>query len=111
VVGRADRVRLLVFLFSILLGNRIGRWIAVGWCQEHISIFRTDIQPKGFQVVGFDEFLSRETIDHARAVLNDSSLAHRMVDHNYELGRKHYSYAVLRTCLRRLVERSCEQSF
>ena len=75
------------------------------------EIFRTDIQPKGFQVIGFDEFLTRETIDHARAVLDDASLAQRMVKHNYELARKHYSYAALRHCLERLIDRSCEGSF
>jgi glycosyltransferase involved in cell wall biosynthesis len=75
------------------------------------EIFRTDIQPKGFQVIGFDEFLTRQTIDQARTVLQDPALAGRIVEHNYQLGRRHYSYTVLRHCLSLLVERSCEQSF
>jgi glycosyltransferase involved in cell wall biosynthesis len=75
------------------------------------EIFRMDIQPKGFQIIGFDEFLTRQTIDHARSVLGDPALAKQMVEHNYQLGRQHYSYEVLRHCLHRIVERSCEHSF
>jgi glycosyltransferase involved in cell wall biosynthesis len=75
------------------------------------EIFHTDIRPKGFQVIGFDEFLAQEAVDHARAVLEDRSLAERMVEHNYELARQHYSYGVLRGCLGHLVERSCGQTF
>ncbi len=75
------------------------------------EIFHTDIRPKGFQVIGFDEFLAQEAVDHARAVLEDRSLAERMVEHNYELGRRHYSYGVLRGCLGHLIERSCGQTF
>ncbi len=75
------------------------------------EIFRMDIQPKGFQIIGFDEFLTRQTIDHARAVLKDPALAGQMVEHNFELGRQHYSYEVLRHCLHRIVEQSCEHSF
>ncbi|HID77511.1 MAG TPA: glycosyltransferase [Planctomycetaceae bacterium] len=75
------------------------------------EIFRRDIEPKGFEVIGFDEFITRQTIEHARRVLNDRSLAARMVEHNYQLGRQHYSYAVLRQCLPRLVQQSCQLAF
>ena len=75
------------------------------------EIFQTDIQPKGFEVICFGEFLSKRTIEHAREVLDDPSLSRRMVEHNYELGRKYYSYTVLRNCLTRLVEQSCERAF
>jgi glycosyltransferase involved in cell wall biosynthesis len=74
------------------------------------EIYRVDIEPKGFQVVSFGDFLTRAAIDHARRVLSDSALARQMADHNYELARKHYSYTVLRNCLQRLVQQSCEHS-
>jgi glycosyltransferase involved in cell wall biosynthesis len=75
------------------------------------EIFRIDIEPKGFQVIGFDEFVTRDTIEQARRVLEDPSLVRQMVEHNYELGRKHYSYSVLRDSLIRLIRQACERSF
>lgn len=68
------------------------------------EIFRRDIQPKGFQVVDFDEFLTRQTIQHARQVLRDPARAAEMVEHNYQLARRHYSYSVLRHCLDQLIQ-------
>jgi len=70
------------------------------------EIFRTDIQPKGFQVVSFGEFLTADTVAHARRVLDDSRVAREMVDHNYELGRRHYSYSVLREHLGWLIRQT-----
>ena len=63
------------------------------------EIFQTDIQPKGFKVIGFDDFIDEDTVRHARAVLDDPSLATEMVEHNYELGRRYYSYRTLRNHL------------
>lgn len=59
------------------------------------EIFRTDIQPKGFRVIGFDDFISDETVAEAQRVLHDPSLADEMGDHNYELGRRFYSFSAL----------------
>lgn len=59
------------------------------------EIFRTDIQPKGFRVIGFDDFISDEAVAEARRVLVDPSLAAEMTGHNYELGRRFYSFAAL----------------
>jgi glycosyltransferase involved in cell wall biosynthesis len=59
------------------------------------EIFRRDIEPKGFQVVRFDDFITEETVHQAEAILRDPSLAAEMAERNYELGRRHYSYRVL----------------
>jgi glycosyltransferase involved in cell wall biosynthesis len=64
------------------------------------EIFKTDIQPKGFKVIGFQDFITQDCVRHARDVLRDPGLAAEMADHNYELGRRHYSY---RTLEKRLV--------
>ncbi len=64
------------------------------------EIFKTDIQPKGFKVIGFEDFITEETIQHAKAILRDPALAAEMTEHNYELGRRYYSY---RTLEKRLV--------
>lgn len=59
------------------------------------EIFRTDIQPKGFKVIGFGDFITEDTVEQARDVLCNPGLATEMVEHNYELGRQHYSYRTL----------------
>ena len=59
------------------------------------EIFKTDIQPKGFRVIGFDDFVDNGVVQQARAVLEDRRLAADMVNHNYELGARYYSYRVL----------------
>ncbi len=59
------------------------------------EIFKTDIRPKGFKVIGFDEFIDDETVLKARTVLRDPAVAQAMLEHNYQLGRRYYSYRTL----------------
>jgi hypothetical protein len=68
------------------------------------EIFRTDIQPKGFQVIGFGDFVTQETVDETRWLLNDPEKKLEMVERNYELGRRYYSYKVLEARLKVLVD-------
>ena len=63
------------------------------------EIFKTDIQPKGFKVIGFEDFITDETVEHAREILLNPARAREMVEHNYELGRRYYSYRTLRSRL------------
>jgi glycosyltransferase involved in cell wall biosynthesis len=67
------------------------------------SIFVTDIEPKGFQVVTMDGYLTRDVVDQVRRVIQDADYRRQMVDHNFELGKAFFSYAVLRRKLRALV--------
>lgn len=72
---------------------------------NNYAIFATDIRPKGFSVIEFDEYMTDATISQTREVLDNPALRAAMVDRNYELGQAHFSYAVLRRKLRaRLVE-------
>ncbi len=73
------------------------------------EIFKTDIQPKGFQVITFDDFISHATVCRAHAILNKSTNLEGMLHTNYELGRKYYSFRVLREQLSALIEHSLEQ--
>ncbi len=59
------------------------------------EIFQRDIRPKGFKVIGFEGFITDATVKQARAVLQNPELAREMAEHNYELGRRYYSYEVL----------------
>jgi glycosyltransferase involved in cell wall biosynthesis len=63
------------------------------------EIFRRDIEPKGFRVIGFEDFITEETVRQAQAILRDPALATEMTRHNYELGRRYYSYRVLEKSL------------
>lgn len=67
------------------------------------EIFKTDIQPKGFRVIGFDEFISDETVHLAREVLENPKIGEQMADHNYEVGRRFYSYDALEESLISLI--------
>jgi len=67
------------------------------------SIFIADIEPRGFKVITMDGYLTHNVVDQVRRVIEDDEYRKEMVDHNYELGRKFYSYAVLRRKLRAMV--------
>jgi glycosyltransferase involved in cell wall biosynthesis len=69
------------------------------------EIFKTDIQPKGFRVVGFDDFITSETVHLAHHVLDNPDFMQQMVEYNYETGRRHYSYSALEANLAVLIKR------
>ena len=64
------------------------------------SIYTKDIKPKGFQVIELDGYVTHAAVDQALRVLDDDSLRREMVEHNYRLGERYYSYAVLQRNLR-----------
>ncbi len=67
------------------------------------SIFITDIEPKGFQVIKMNGFLTRDVITQVQHVVHDRDAREQMVEHNYELSKRFFSYTVLRRKLRSLV--------
>ncbi len=67
------------------------------------EIFRTDIQPKGFRVIGFEDFITEDTVQQVRRLLRDPERVAEMVEHNYALGRIYYSYRTLEQRLTALV--------
>ncbi len=67
------------------------------------SIFISDIEPRGFQVITMNGYLNRDVISHVEKVIQDADYRRQMVDHNYELGKAFFSYSVLRRKLRALI--------
>ena len=63
------------------------------------SIYEIDIKPKGFSVIELDGYVSNSAVLKTREVLSQPSLQQQMVDHNYEVARKSYSYSVLEDIL------------
>jgi len=70
---------------------------------NNYSIYATDIKPKGFKVIEFDGYITEKTITTTRKVLTTPEVSEEMVEHNYQLAIRHYSYAVLRRKLRGLI--------
>ncbi|MCG8448203.1 MAG: glycosyltransferase family 4 protein, partial [Pirellulales bacterium] len=67
------------------------------------SIFVTDIEPKGFQVITMNGYLTKDVVTRVQRVVEDHEHREQMVDSNYELGIKFFSYSVLRRKLRALI--------
>lgn len=67
------------------------------------AIFVRDIEPKGFDLIAIDGFLTKRTIETVRHLLLSSERREQMVAHNYQVAGKHYSYAVLRRWLKTLM--------
>lgn len=66
------------------------------------SIFIQDIEPKGFRLALMDGLITAKVVDEVRRILNDDAYREEMVEHNYTVARRHYSYTVLRRSLRTL---------
>lgn len=59
------------------------------------SIYAVDIKPKGFSVIELDGYVTEKAVEETRRVLENPDLCSRLVAHNYEIARNHYSYSVL----------------
>ena len=67
---------------------------------NNYSIYHKDIKPKGFQVIEIDGYVTEEAVQKTSWVLNDERMRKRMVDTNYVLGQRYFSYEVLDTQLK-----------
>jgi glycosyltransferase involved in cell wall biosynthesis len=63
---------------------------------NNYTIYSTDIEPKGFKAIQFEGFITEDTVQHVKTVLEHPDLALSMAEHNYNLAKKFYSYRVLR---------------
>jgi len=59
------------------------------------AIFEADIEPKGFDVIAFDTFITEKTVEEIRRFLNDPDRAAQAAEKNYMLGWRHLSYELL----------------
>jgi glycosyltransferase involved in cell wall biosynthesis len=71
-------------------------------------IYIADIEPKGFNVISFDGFVTEKIIKKIERILIDNNLRKKMVDKNYRLAQKFFSYQLLGDSLLRLIE-LCER--
>jgi glycosyltransferase involved in cell wall biosynthesis len=74
------------------------------FCNRY-TIFRTDIEPCGFQAIVMEGFLTDEVVSQVRRVLADREFREEMVEQNYRAARKYYSYERVEQELRSILER------
>ena len=67
------------------------------------GIYRTDIEPCGFEEILMDGFLTDDVVDQVRRVLSDEQHRNAMVEHNFEVARQYFSYDRVETELRALL--------
>ena len=71
---------------------------------EAYEIFKCDIQPKGFKVIWFEDFMSREIVEQTQKILCNPDQAIEWAEENYQLGLRYYSYQMLEKRLVALLE-------
>jgi len=64
------------------------------------SIYVQDIEPKGFRLVEMNGYVTRETVEAVRRLIEDPDLRAATVEGNYQLARKHYGFGALKNALR-----------
>jgi glycosyltransferase involved in cell wall biosynthesis len=67
------------------------------------AIYISDIEPIGFDVIVMDGFISSKVIAQIQEVLNNQDRLEAMVERNYQIGEKYFSYEVLEEKLTHLI--------
>jgi len=67
------------------------------------SIYIADIEPVGFDVIVLDGFVSSRVIEQIKKVLSDKNRRQAMVEHNYQIAKRYFSYEVLEEKLMHLI--------
>ena len=69
------------------------------------EIFAKDIEPKGFDLVVMDGFLTKKIIKEVKEILQSPFRREKIVNHNYRIATRHYSYHLLEEQLVPLLNR------
>lgn len=67
------------------------------------DIFMRDIEPKGFETVTIDGYVTNFAAEQVQKLLSDPDRQKAITDKNYDLGKKYFSYDVLRNKLRMIL--------
>ena len=67
------------------------------------SIYVQDIEPKGFRLISMDGVVTNSVVEEVQKIFDDDTYRNEMVNHNYRVARRFYSYSVLRRSLRTLL--------
>jgi glycosyltransferase involved in cell wall biosynthesis len=67
---------------------------------NNYSIYLHDIKPKGFKVIEMDDYIKEDTVHDVIDIVRNKSRVKEMIDYNFNLAKRFYSYANLRRKLR-----------
>lgn len=67
------------------------------------SIFTRDIEPRGFKMPVMDGFITRKCVEDVRRIMENDAYRQQVVDENYGIAKRFFSYAVLRRTLKSLI--------
>lgn len=67
------------------------------------AVFVRDIEPKDFNLIVMDGFLTKKTVQTVKEVIASPERRNLMVNHNYQVATRYYSYAVLQRWLKTLM--------
>ena len=68
------------------------------------ATFIKDIEPLGFDLIVMDGFLTKRNIEQVKEVLVDIDRREKMVNHNYSIAKRRYSYSVLEKKINSIME-------
>jgi mannosylglucosylglycerate synthase len=63
------------------------------------TVYIVDIEPKGFDIITMDGYLTNKTVDEVKNLLVNPERRSSMVEKNYQLARRFFSFRVLRKSL------------
>jgi glycosyltransferase involved in cell wall biosynthesis len=66
-------------------------------------IFIADIEPKGFDVISFDNYITKDTIDKIKNLIKNPDRIAQMAENNYMLGWRYLSYEMLEEKIEQLL--------
>jgi glycosyltransferase involved in cell wall biosynthesis len=67
------------------------------------SIYVADIEPKGFDTITIEGFVTGQTVEKISEILINEERRKQMIEDNYRLGKEYFSYEVLERLLLHLV--------
>ena len=67
------------------------------------AIFIKDIEPKGFDLIVMDGFLTKKNIQQVQEILQNPERRLKMVTENYRIARRYFSYSVLEKKLNAII--------
>lgn len=67
------------------------------------AVFARDIEPMGFRLVVMDGFITKKNVEEVRKILYDREYCKDMVEHNYNVALRHFSYSVLKKRLQSIL--------
>jgi glycosyltransferase involved in cell wall biosynthesis len=80
-------------------------WFGKPVLVNRYPVFKTDIEPCGFDFIGIDGAIDDPAVATAAAILADPSAAVAAADKNYAIAAAHFSYEIVETRLGKLLAR------